>query len=78
MALDPGFHAGMTGSLNLGLISKSKHKDTRYHAFVGLRRKPRQGFSYPPKSSSMMFSRSIPKSSNMVMTAEFIMGGPHI
>ena len=29
MALDPGFHAGMTGSLNLGFISKSKHKDAR-------------------------------------------------
>nr|VFK33487.1 MAG: hypothetical protein BECKLPF1236C_GA0070990_102104 [Candidatus Kentron sp. LPFa] len=24
MALDPGFHAGMTGSLNLGLISNSE------------------------------------------------------
>ena len=36
MALDPGFHAGMTGSLNLGLISKSEHKDTySIHAFVG-------------------------------------------
>ena len=30
MALDPGFHAGMTGSLNFCLISKSKHKDTRF------------------------------------------------
>nr|VFK19689.1 MAG: hypothetical protein BECKLPF1236A_GA0070988_102334 [Candidatus Kentron sp. LPFa]VFK33938.1 MAG: hypothetical protein BECKLPF1236C_GA0070990_102323 [Candidatus Kentron sp. LPFa] len=30
MALDSGFPAGMTGSLNLGLISKSKRKDTRF------------------------------------------------
>ena len=30
MALDPGFHAGMTGSLNLSLISKLERKDTRF------------------------------------------------
>lgn len=30
MALDPCFHTGMTGSLNLGLISKSERKDTRF------------------------------------------------
>nr|VFK61091.1 MAG: hypothetical protein BECKUNK1418G_GA0071005_101536 [Candidatus Kentron sp. UNK]VFK69563.1 MAG: hypothetical protein BECKUNK1418H_GA0071006_10162 [Candidatus Kentron sp. UNK] len=30
MALDPGFHAGMTESLNSSLISKSKRKDTRF------------------------------------------------
>nr|VFJ59465.1 MAG: hypothetical protein BECKFM1743A_GA0114220_102382 [Candidatus Kentron sp. FM]VFJ60154.1 MAG: hypothetical protein BECKFM1743C_GA0114222_102661 [Candidatus Kentron sp. FM]VFK13684.1 MAG: hypothetical protein BECKFM1743B_GA0114221_102912 [Candidatus Kentron sp. FM] len=34
--------------------------------------------SYPPKSSNMMFSRSTPKSSSIPMTAEFIMGGPHM
>nr|VFK16632.1 MAG: hypothetical protein BECKLPF1236B_GA0070989_10993 [Candidatus Kentron sp. LPFa] len=37
MALDPGFHAGMTESLNLGLISKSKHQRYPIHAFAGLR-----------------------------------------
>jgi hypothetical protein len=31
----------------------------------------------PPKSSSMMFSLSTPMSSSILMTAEFIMGGPH-
>ena len=30
MALDPGFHAGMTGSLNFGLVSKSERKDTQF------------------------------------------------
>ena len=30
MALDPGFHAGMTESLNFGLVSKSERKDTQF------------------------------------------------
>ena len=33
---------------------------------------------YPPKSSNRILSRSTPKSSNMVITAEFIIGGPHM
>ena len=31
----------------------------------------------PPKSSSMMCSRSTPRSWSILMTAVFIMGGPH-
>ena len=38
MALDPGFHAGMTGSLNFGLVSKSERQKYPIHAFVGMKR----------------------------------------
>nr|VFK20422.1 MAG: hypothetical protein BECKLPF1236B_GA0070989_12106 [Candidatus Kentron sp. LPFa] len=38
MALDPGFHAGMTGSLNFGLVSKSERQRYPIHTFVGLKR----------------------------------------
>ena len=38
MALDPGFHAGMTGSLNFGLVSKSERQRYPIHAFIGLKR----------------------------------------
>nr|VFK05810.1 MAG: hypothetical protein BECKLPF1236B_GA0070989_100113 [Candidatus Kentron sp. LPFa] len=41
MALDPGFHAGMTGSLNFGLVSKSERQKYPIHAFVGLKRRER-------------------------------------
>ena len=34
--------------------------------------------SYPPKSSSMMSSRSTPRSSSMLMTDWFMIGGPHM
>ena len=34
--------------------------------------------SYPPKSSSRMFSCSTPCESSMAITAAFIIGGPHM
>ena len=36
------------------------------------------GRSYPPKSSSIIFSGSTPRSVSIRMTAEFIIGGPHM
>ena len=36
------------------------------------------GFDQPPKSSSMMFSSSTPRSFSILMTEAFMMGGPHI
>lgn len=34
-------------------------------------------YFYPPKSSNLMFSSGIPKSSSNFKTAAFINGGPH-
>jgi len=55
---------------NSGDIKKAERAQTRSASLTG------DANGQPPKSSSMMFSRSTPMSSSILMTAVFIMGGP--